>query len=523
MASVKVDTLGRPQMPETQPVRETISEAEERFERIRRTTGLFLAPALFLLIYFWPMPGLKPQAHTLAAVMAFTITCWITECIPIPVASLLGPTLAVAFGVAGAKEAYTAMADPTVLLFLGGFVLAKAMEVHGLDRRFALRILSLGSVSRTSTMILLGVGGVTCFLSMWLSNTATAAMMFPITMGVLLALNRIIASMHGREVNNSKYQTGMLLMIAYAASIGGMGTPIGTPPNMITIGLIEKATGLRIAFFQWMMLAVPIMLLMFLVMWVYFNWRCPSIQKDLKGAADFIATERKALGTWKRGEANALIAFLVAVALWVTPGVIALVSGTTSPLFKAYNNIFPEASVALIAASLLFFLPVNFQQREFTLSWKQAVNIDWGTLLLFGGGLSLGEMMFKTGLAEAMGKGLVSMTGAHTLLAITALGQLVAILLTETTSNTAAATMVVPVVIGIASAAGVNPIPPAVAAGLGASMAFVLPVSTPPNAIIYGSGMVPITQMVKYGFLLDVIGYFLVLAGVLILTPLVGL
>ncbi|WP_207640206.1 SLC13 family permease [Desulfofundulus thermocisternus] len=521
MSSAKADALSRTQM---QPVKQAISEAEERFEHMRRTAGFFLAPALFLAIYFWPMPGLSPQAHAMAAVMAFTITCWITECVPIPVASMLGPTLAVVLGVATAREAYTAMADPTVLLFLGGFLLAKAMEVHGLDRRFALRILSLGSISRTSSMILLGVGGVTGFLSMWLSNTATAAMMFPITLGVLTALKRIITTMHGREIDNSKYQTGMLLTIAYTASIGGMATPIGTPPNMITIGLIEKATGVRIVFFQWMMLALPIALLMFLVLWLYFNWRCPSAQKDLKGAASFIAAERKAQGSWKRGEINALIAFLVAVALWVTPGFIALFGGGTgSPLYKSYQAIFPEASVAIIAASLLFFLPVDFKKREFTLNWKQAVHIDWGTLLLFGGGLSLGEMMFKTGLAGAIGKGLVTITGAHTLVAITALALGLAILLTETTSNTAAATMVVPIVIGIASAAGVNPIPPAVAVALGASMAFVLPVSTPPNAIVYGSGMVPITQMVKYGLLLDIIGYLIVLAGVLVLTPLVGL
>lgn len=373
-------------------------------------------------------------------------------------------------------------------------------------------------------MVLLGMGGVAGFLSMWLSNTATAAMMFPITLGVLISLNKIIASMYNREVDNNKYQIGMLLMIAYAASIGGMATPIGTPPNIIAIGLIEQALGTRIAFFQWMMLAVPISLVMFVIMWAYFNLRCPSAQKDLKGATSFIANERKALGPWKRGEMNAMTAFMVAVTLWVAPGFIALFGGgTETDLYKSFNATFPEASVALIAASLLFFLPVNFGKREFTLSWKQAVRIDWGTLLLFGGGMALGEMMFTTGLAEAIGKSLVAITGAHTLLTITALALALGILFTETTSNTAAATMVIPIVIGIAVAAGVNPIPPAVATAMGASMAFVLPVSTPPNAIVYGTGMVPITQMVKYGIVLDIIGYFVVLGGVLILTSLLGL
>jgi sodium-dependent dicarboxylate transporter 2/3/5 len=188
-----------------------------------------------------------------------------------------------------------------------------------------------------------------------------------------------------------------------------------------------------------------------------------------------------------------------------------------------YNKSLPEPVVALIAASMLFMLPTNWNKREFTLTFKKATEIDWGTLLLFGGGLSLGSMMFKTGLAEAIGKYLVNLTGADSLVSITALGLFMAITLSETTSNTATANMLLPLIIAVSASAGISPLPPAIAVGIGASFGFMLPVSTPPNAIVYGSGLIPVTKMVKYGLVVDVVGYFVVLAGVLILCPLVGL
>jgi len=272
-----------------------------------------------------------------------------------------------------------------------------------------------------------------------------------------------------------------------------------------------------------MSVGVPITLVMLIFLWVYMSVVCPSPVKELKGFSTFITEERARLGRWKRGEINVLIAFAVAAILWVTPGIISIFWGTDSAAYKTYNKILPESVVAVIAACTLFILPANWKKREFTLTIREAMNIDWGTLLLFGGGLSLGAMMFKTGLAETIGKSLIDITGAGSTFSITALGLFLAVILSETTSNTATANMLIPLIIAIAASAGINPVPPAMAVGIGASFGFMFPVSTPPNAIVYGSGLIPITKMIKYGFVVDLVGYIIVLAGVLILCPLVGL
>lgn len=497
----------------------SISEAEEKFERARKTIGFFLAPALFLIFYFMPIPGLTPAAHTLAAIFVLTVILWITEAVPIPIAALLGPVLTVIFGVTTAKEVFAAFSDPTIMLFLGGFILAEAMAVQGLDRRFALGILSLNLVKGNAYRILFAFGGIITFLSMWLSNTATAAMMYPIGLGVLGALMNLTAANAGK----SKFGTGMMLMVAYTASIGGIGTPIGSPPNLIALASMEKILGVKIAFVSWMGVTVPIMLIMFGFLYLYISKVYPPPQKDASSSNEYIMEEKKKLGSWTRGQVNALIAFLVAVTLWIYPGILAIIEGTKGPHYVHFTRVFPESVVAIFAACLLFILPTNWKKREFTLTVKQAMNIDWGTLLLFGGGIAMGDLMFKTGLAKAIGDGLVALTGANTLLTITALAIFISMVLTETTSNTAAATMVVPIVIAIATQAGVSPIPPALGAALAASMAFMLPVSTPPNAIVYGSGLVPITKMIKTGVWLDIFAYFVLLAGVLTLPKLVGL
>ncbi len=500
-----------------------ITETEDRFERTRRTAGLFLAPAIFLIIYFLPLPSLSPQAHILSSIVAFTIICWITECIPIPVAALLGPTLAVVFRVDSAKAVYAPFADPIVILLLGSFIIAKAMSYQGLDRRLAFEILSIKGVSRTSTTVSFGVGIVVVLLSMWISNSAATAMMFPITLGILGALSSILAQTGEPGIKDQRYATGLMLIIAYAASIGGISTPVGTPPNLITLGMLEEIEGIKIDFLKWMAVGTPITFVMFLLVWLYMSIVCPSSVKELKGFYSFISNQKKQLGNWKRGEINVLIAFGLAVVLWITPGFMSIISGPDSLTYKMYDKSLPEPVVALIAASMLFMLPTDWKRREFTLTFKKATEIDWGTLLLFGGGLSLGSMMFKTGLAGAIGEYLVNLTGADSPVSITALGLFMAITLSETTSNTATANMLLPLIIAVSVSAGISPLPPAIAVGIGSSFAFMLPVSTPPNAIVYGSGLIPVTRMIKYGFVVNVVGYIVVLAGVLILCPLVGL
>lgn len=503
----------------------TLTSAEEKFERWRNAIGLFLGPLAALLIYWIPMPSLSPQAHTLAAIIGWIVIWWITEPIPLPMSALMGAMLCVLFGVADARKALGPFADPTIFLFVGSFILAEALAVHGLDKRIAYGIMSLKWVGNSSARILLVYGAVTALLSMWLSNTAATAMMFPIGLGIIYTMADFVSEKTGKPVaaTRLRFGTGLMLMAAYASSVGGIGTPVGTPPNLIGIAMIEKYVNVKIPFFQWMLMAIPIMVLMFAVLFglLYFLHK-PEI-KQIAGSHEYVKRELAKLGKWTTGQINCLIAFMVAVVLWVIPGCLAIIYGTAHPISKSYNTILPESIAALLAASLLFILPVNWQAREFTINWRQAAKIDWGTLFLFGGGITLGNLMFETKLAEVLGKWLLNLSGASSVWGITFAAICIAILVSEATSNTAAANMVVPVMISLSMAAGLNPIPPAIGATLGASWGFMLPVSTPPNAIVYGSGLIPITKMIRAGFLFDIAGAILIWLGLRILIPIVGL
>jgi sodium-dependent dicarboxylate transporter 2/3/5 len=505
--------------------KESLTPQEERFERWRRSVGLILGPCTAVILFLLPMTSLSRPAHHLAAVIGWVVVWWITEPIPLSMTALLGAVLCVLFGVTNVKGAFAAFADPMIFLFLGSFILAEAMAYHRLDKRFAYRIMSIRWVGNRAGRILFTFGFICAFISMWISNTATTAMMFPIGLGIVCTMADICAQKTGRPADPKKlrFGTAMMLMAAYSASAGGIGTPVGTPPNLIGIALIEKFTNVKIPFFQWMLFSVPLLIIMYVILYfILYGLHKPEV-REIKGSAEFVKNELEKLGKWTRGQKNALLAFSVAVVLWITPGFLALLWGAQSAPAKYYNSRFPEAVAALVAALLLFVLPVNWRQREFTISWRQAVRIDWGTLLLFGGGITLGELMFQTQLADAVGRSLLRLSGASSMWGITFAAIFIAIIVSETTSNTASANMVVPVIISLSMAAGVNPVPPAIGATLGASWGFMLPVSTPPNAIVYGSGMVPITKMLRAGVLFDILGGLVLWLGLRILLPLVGL
>ncbi len=505
-------------------VHATLSPAELRFERRRRTIGLFLGPTLFVLLSLYPVSEAAPAAR-LAAVLAWVLTWWICEAVPIPVTALLGPTLGVLTGVGNAKQMFASFGDPIIFLFLGSFLLAEGMLASRLDRRFAYAILARPWVGSSATRILVAFACVTALLSMWLSNTATTAMMYPIGLSVLAALSQLVSRQRGEvvELTRLRYGTALMLATAYAASIGGTATPVGTPPNLIVLGLLDQLAGVRLPFFTWMLLGGPVMLLLLVILLVYLRRALPPELEDIRGSRALILAEQAALGRWTRAERNTLVAFGLTVGLWVAPGLVAALLGADAPASRALAAVFPEAVVALIGGLLLFVLPVDWPARRFTLSWSQAVRIDWGTLLLFGCGLSLGEAMFSTGLAKDLGAALVAATDARSTIALTYLFAAVALVLTETTSNTAGATMVCPLAIAAAQAAGVSPVPPAVAVALVSSMAFMLPVSTPPNAIVYGSGCVPITAMLRHGTLLDLASLLIIPGLVILLCRLLGL
>ena len=516
-------------MPENSPhiatVTETLSEKEAIFEKWRNTVGLFLGPLAALAVYLMEMPSLSQKAHILAAILSWTIVWWICEPIPLAMSALFSSALCVIFGVADPKTIFAPYADPIIYLFLGSFMLAKAMELHGLDKRFAYAIMSIRSVGNSTGRILFAFGFICALLSMWISNTASTAMMFPIALGIVSAMADISFKKRGKPVDplTLRFGTGMMLMAAYAASAGGIATPVGTPPNLIGIAMIEKFCGVKIAFFQWMSFAFPLLLFLFGLLYFLMYYLHKPETANIEGVSEFVAGQRAALGKWTRGQKNVLVCFLITVTLWLIPGILAVLCGSASPIAASYGRMMPEGVAAVIGASLLFLLPVDWKTREFTISWKQATQIDWGTLLLFGGGIALGSLMFETQLAEVIGTSLLKITGATSVWGITFSAIFIAILVSETSSNTASANMVIPVMIALSQAAGVNPIPPAIGATLGASWGFMLPVSTPPNAIVYGSGMVPITAMLRAGICFDILGGLVLWAGLYILLPMVGL
>ncbi len=488
---------------------EAYSPAEEQLNRRRRAAGLFLGPAVLAGLLIAPLP-LASGAHRLAAIMAMMVVLWITEALPLAVTALIGPVLAVMLRVAPVKTAFAAFADPIIFLFMGSFMLAEAMFLHNLDRRVAFGVLSSRAVSGSPVRILFVFGGVAAAISMWISNTATTAMMFPIGLSITAHLTE------GRESEpgSRDFATAMMLIAAFGSSIGGIGTPIGTPPNLIGIGMLSRIAHVEISFFKWMVLGVPIAFLCFSFLVAWFYLRSLRGLRLGTGRSDRIEQELRSLGPVTAGQRNVIIAFLVTVALWLMPGFLAIAGAGNSAFARGYAAAVPESVAAMTGAILLFLLPVSWKARRFTLSWDEAVEIDWGVILLFGGGLAMGEMAFSTGLADALGRGITAWLPAHSVLALTMLFTATSIAMTEVTSNTAAANMIVPIAIAVAQAAGVSPTEPALGATLGASMAFMLPISTPPNAIVYSSGHVPITAMIKHGFALDIFAFFVIVGMV---------
>jgi sodium-dependent dicarboxylate transporter 2/3/5 len=482
----------------------------------RKKVGFFLGPLLFLTANFLPILPHNPKAHILLSVFSLIVVWWVSECIPIPITALLIPVFLTVLNICTVREAFAPFANPIIMLFLGSFVLARAMCVHGLDRKLAYSVLSVKNIAAKKTRILFSLGLTSMFLSLWISNTATTAMMYPIALGVLETFRE-----SGRNDKGTPFSVVLLLGLAYSASIGGIGTPIGSPPNLIAIGMLERLVDYRITFFQWMIIGFCIMIPMFFVLYFLMRSKTGKNKENTGAKTTSSPHENREKSRLTRGQKNVLIAFSVTVLLWICPGFISLVWGRDASLAIWFHAHFPESVAAIIGASLLFFLPVKPQQGQFTLSLKEALRIDWGTLLLFGGGLSLGFQMFETGLADAIGNFFISMGGdSASLTVITLLSVTFSVFLTELTSNTASANMIIPIIIAISHAAAINPIPPVLGAAIGCSFAFMLPVATPPNAIIYGSGMIRLPQMIRIGIWLNLAGIVIIWLSVLLLVPL---
>ena len=495
-----------------------LSPAEEHFEGMRKRVGWYLAPVVLVVLWWIPLPGLTEPARHLFAIVGMALTLWMTEAIPLAATALLAPSLCVVAGLGSAREVFKPFADPVIFLFRGSFMMGEAMLKHGLNRRFAFTLLAMPWVGSSPARLYAAFAGITALISMWVSNAATTAMMLPIGLSILAELG---ARQGVANYRATPFAAGLMLITAFAASVGGLATPIGTPPNLIGIGAIERLLGYKVTFFQWMRLGLPVAILLagFLV-W-RFSRHCPVPAVSLATNRHWLETERANLGRWTQGQLNVVGVFLGAVTLWILPGLIAALDdrGSASPAYLWISAHAPESVIGLLAASALFFLPANAQRESFTLEWRDAAAIDWGTILLFAGGMSLGELMFSTGLAHWIGAGLATLFHSHSVVGLTVLFTGVGILVSETTTNTASATMVVPIAIAVSQAAGVDPLKPALATCLGCSMGFLLPVSTGPNAMAYGTGCIPLKSMMRHGLWLDAVGWVVIVGTVLLLGP----
>ncbi|WP_129842037.1 DASS family sodium-coupled anion symporter [Streptomyces sp. RFCAC02] len=501
-------------------------DSQERFDSVRGRVGLGLGP-LALGLMLLVTGGLAWEQRALAAVLCLMVVWWVTEAIPLAATALFGIVLCVLMGVSDEDTVFGAFGNDTIFTFLGGFVIARSMTVHGLDKRIALRVLSTGGVVRSPVRTVIAFGAIACVISAFVSNTATVAMLFPIGIGIVRAVSTINTEKGGQDLHHSRWSTSLMLMIAYAGSIGGLLTPIGAPHQLIGRDLVEEQTGKTVNFVEWVLVFAPVVLVMFVALClVLLRLNRPEV-RELSGAEAYVAGQRAELGAFSRGEANTCVAFAVAVVGWTLPGISSLFLGDDHEAVTWMHEHLTEGVAAIVAATLLFLLPLGSTggsaRRAPTLTWNEAVKIDWGVILLFGAGTVVGSLSSETGLAETMGTSLADHLGVSSLVSITILAAVAGLLISETTSNTASAGIVVPIVVPIAVAMDVNPLIPGLAATAAAGYGFMLPVSTPPNAIVYGSGMVPMTRMIRSGLVFDLIGVTVLVIGLLTMTPLVGL
>jgi sodium-dependent dicarboxylate transporter 2/3/5 len=479
----------------------------------RERIGLFAGPIAFLVVLSMPLPeGMHPAALSVAAVTLLMAVWWVTEAIPIPATALLPIVLLPALGVMKTGQVTAQYGHPLIFLFIGGFLIAKAMEKCNLHERIALQVIR--SVGTSPSRLVLGFMAATAFLSMWISNTATAMMMLPIGLAVIreaVALLQDRGYQVGKSAGDFRFAVALMLGIAYGASIGGVATIIGTPPNAVLVGMVDKLYGLRITFASWMAFGFPLSVVMLVLSWLYLVKLVfrPEIA-ELPGGRALITQRLERLGPMSGAEARMLAVFAAVALAWILRGFVhvrqlALVDDTT---------------IAITGAVVLFVIPADLAKGEFLLDWKHAVQIPWGVVILFGGGLALAAGFQASALDRWIGAQLSVLAGVPMFVLLLSV-VVVVIFLTEITSNTATATVFVPIMGGLAVAMGIHPLGLTVAAAVAASYAFMLPVATPPNAVVFGSGYLSVPQMAKAGLALNLLGSLLITLFLYLWLPLV--
>ncbi len=458
----------------------------------RRAAGLLLGPVAIAIMLILPPPaGMEVLAWRTAAVGTLMAIWWVTEAIPIPATALIPLALFPLLGIQDIGASAAPYANSVIFLFLGGFLIAQAMQRWELHKRVALIVIL--AVGTEPVRLVGGFMLATAFLSMWVSNTATAVMMLPIGLSVIQLAN---AGNAGQEniPPDRNLAVAMMLGIAYAASIGGLGTLIGTPPNALLAGYMQETYDVQIGFGEWMLLGVPLVIVGLPLSWLLLTKVVYPIRiKSIPGGEETIRLELRKLGGWTRGERMVGIVFLGAAIAWIF-----------RPLLETVIPGLSDTGIAIIAALILFLLPVYPARGTFALEWEQAKKLPWDVLVLFGGGLSLAGAISQSGLADWIGEALAVFQTLPLILIIFGVATVV-IFLTELTSNTATAAAFLPVLGSLAIGIGHDPLLLAVPAALAASCAFMMPVATPPNAIVFGSGHVTIPEMARGGFLLNLL------------------
>lgn len=457
--------------------------------------GLFAGPALFALLLALPAPdGLSAAGWRAAAVGVLMAVWWMTEALPIAATALLPIVLFPLLGVAEVGAAASPYAHPLIFLFLGGFLIALGMQRWELHRRIALTIIE--AVGTRPRRLVGGFMTASAFLSMWISNTATALMMLPIGASVV-ELGKP-AGEEGGGRSGGGFAAALMLAIAYAASIGGMATIVGSPPNALLVAFLDETLGLEVSFVSWMAVGVPVAAVglagaYLLLTRVVFRMAGGGREGEAAAGAAYVGEELRAMGPMSRQERAVGAVFALTAALWVA-----------RPLVERVAPGISDTGIALAGGVLLFLIPADWRRGRFLLSWSDTRDVPWGVLLLFGGGLSLASAVDRTGLAGWIGGRLEGVGGLPTLAVVLAVVVTV-ILLTELTSNTATTATFLPVVASLAVAFGVAPLLLLLPTTLAASCAFMMPVATPPNAIVYGSGAVTIPQMARAGIWLNLL------------------
>lgn len=475
-------------------------------ENLLKVSSYLIAPCLMIILIFAPIDLILTQKVFLA-IFSFVVSLWLFTDLPLFISGILGVCLSVITGVVGVHEAFAPFANPIIFLFLGGFLLAKALEITKLDEALASITLNVSwarkSARRTVFLFLL----LSFVLSMWISNTAAVAMLLPLGIGLLKRL----------EVNFGIEDTGfkelLLISLAYSATIGGIVTPIGSPPNVIAIGFLNNLTGENISFLAWMLITAPIALLLF----SFIVYRCikklPSSNEEVKDQAiNMTIVDYKNFSTEQN---HVIFVFLLTVFFWISPSVIELFVESGSPLSKILSNNFSSAVVGLFFASTLFLFPLRSADK--ILNSKHISQIDWPSLLLFGSGLSLGKILFDIGLAEVLATSIINMSGDTALYIVLSSLILFTIFFTELASNTASANILIPIMIAISVKNGLNSILIALIFALSCNSAFMLPVATPPNAIVYGTNMVNKSSLMRQGIAVNILSW-IVLSVLLVLA-----